>query len=99
MCPCKKKCSLEPLLKYLEGFFEYVGSPQSSSRDSYYSEVYEDLLTSLYQLDDNGNKVTVDWNTDSGEFVIDVNRPVYVGSLKDNSNSNYVTTEGQHNGN
>ena len=98
MCSCKKNSRLEQLLKYLEGFFEYVGSPQSGSRVSY-EEVYEDLLTSLYQLDDDGNKVIVDWNTDSNRFVIDVNRPVYVGSLRDNSNSNYVTTEGQHNGN
>ena len=98
LCTCKKNSRLEKLLKNLEGFFEYVGSPQSGSRVSY-EEVYEDLLTSLYQLDDDGNKVIVDYNDENSWFTIDVNRPVYVGSLRDNSNSNYVTTEGQHNGN
>lgn len=98
MCTCKKNSSLEQLLKNLEGFFEYVGSPQSGSRVSY-EEVYEDLLTSLYQLDDDGNKVIVDYNDENFGFTIDVNRPVYVGSLRDNSDSYFVTTEGQHGGN
>lgn len=86
------------MLKNLEGFFEYVGSPQSGSIAAY-EEVYEDLLTSLYQLDDDGNKVIIDWNTDSNRFVIDVNKPVYVGSLRDNSDSNFVAIRGKYNGN
>lgn len=98
MCPCKKNSRLEQLLKNLEGFFEYVGSPQSGSRVRY-EEVYEDLLTSLYQLDADGNKVIVDFNDENYGFTIDVNKPVYVGSLRDNSDSYFVTTEGQHNGN
>lgn len=87
MCPCKKKSVIE----YLEGFFECVGSPQSGSIENYY-DIYGYLLTSLYQLDDDGNKVVIDLDTTSNKFVIDANKPVYVGSLRDNSNSNYVTT-------
>lgn len=98
MCTCKKNSRLEQLLKNLEGFFEYVGSPQSGSRVSY-EGIYEDLLTSLYQLDDGGNKVIVDYNDENFGFTIDVNKPVYVGSLRDNSDSYFVTTEGQHEGN
>lgn len=87
MCHCKKNSRLEPLLRYLEGFFECVGSPLSGSRASL-KDIYGDLLTSLYQLDDNGNKVVVDCSEDGNNFVIDVNKPVYVGSLRDNSDSN-----------
>ena len=87
MCPCKKKSIIE----YLEGFFEYVGSPQSGSIKNYY-DIYGNLLTSLYQLDDDGNKVVIDLDTASNKFVIDANKPVYVGSSRDNSNSNYITT-------
>lgn len=86
MCPCKKK----RIIKYLEGFFEYVGSPQSGSR-AFIDEVYSDLLTSLYQLDDYGNKVILDCSKEDSSFFIDVDKPVYVGSLRDNSDSNYVT--------
>lgn len=46
----------------------------------------------MYQLDDDGNKVVIDLDTASNKFVIDANKPVYVGSSIDNSNSNYVTT-------
>ena len=98
MCYGKKNGRLENSLRNLEGFFEYVGSPQSGSSIRY-DEVYEDLLTSLYQLDDDGNKVVIDWNSDNNGFVIDVKKPVYVGSLRDNSTSNFVTTEGQSRGN
>ena len=78
------------MLKYLEGFFDCVGSPLSGSRSSL-KDIYGDLLTSLYQLDDNGNKVVIDCSEDGDNFVIDVNKPVYVGSLRDNSESNFVT--------
>ena len=94
MCTCKKNGRL----KNLEGFFEYVGSPQNGRRASY-EEVYEELLTSLYQLDNNGNKVIIDFNTASNKFVIDVNRPVYVGSLRDNSDSNFVNERCEGRGN
>lgn len=77
------------MLKYLEGFFDCVGSPQSGS-GVVIEAVYGVLLTSLYQLDDDGNKVIVDWNEEDTKFVIDVNRPVYVGSLRDNYDSNFV---------
>lgn len=90
MCTCKKNSRLEPLLRYLEGFFECVGSPLSGSRASL-KDIYGDLLTSLYQLDDGGNKVVIDCSEDGDNFVIDVNKPVYVGSLRDNSESNFVT--------
>lgn len=98
MCHCKNNSSLKQLLKNIEGFFEYVGSPQSGSKASYYG-IYEDLLTSLYQLDDDSNKVIVDFNDENYGFTIDVNRPVYVGSLRDNSDSNFVTTRGRGYGN
>ena len=98
MCSCKKNSRLKNFLRNLEGFFEYIGGSQSGSNIRY-DEVYGDLLTSLYQLDDDGNKVIVDWNTDANGFIIDVSKPVYVGSLRDNSTSNFVTTEGQNIGN
>ena len=98
MCPCKKNGRLEQLLRNLEGFFEYVGSPQSGSRVSY-SDIYENLLTSLYQLDDNGNKVVIDWNRNNDGFTIDVNKPVYVGSLRDNLDSDFVSRNGDGHGN
>lgn len=94
MCPCKKKYIIE----YLKGFFEYVGSPQSGSIATYYN-TYSDLLTSLYQLDDHGNKVVIDLDTASDKFVIDASKPVYVGAPRDNSNSNYVTIHGNGNSN
>ena len=98
MCPCKKNGRIEILLRNLEGFFEYVGSPQSGSR-VYYSGIYEELLTSLYQLDDNGNKVVLDWNNEHDGFTIDVNKPVYVGSLRDNSDSDFISRNGDGHGN
>lgn len=90
MCISKENSRLEPLLRYLEGFFDCIGSPLSGSRASL-KDIYGDLLTSLYQLDDNGNKVVIDFSEDGDNFVIDVNKPVYVGSLRDNSESNFVT--------
>ena len=78
------------MLKYLEGFFDCIGSPLSGSRVSL-KDIYGDLLTSLYQLDDDGNKVIIDCSGENNNFVIDVNKPVYVGSLRDNSKSNFVT--------
>ena len=98
MCTCKKNGRLEILFRNLEGFFEYVGSPQSGQRVSY-SDIYENLLTSLYQLDDNGNKVVLDWNRDNYGFTIDVNKPVYVGSLRDNFDSDFVSRNGDGHGN
>lgn len=94
MCTCKKNGRL----KNLEGFFEYIGSPQNGRRAPY-EEVYEELLTSLYQLDNNGNKVIIDWNNENYGFTIDVNRPVYVGSLRDNSDSNFVNERCEGRGN
>ena len=91
MCPCKKKSIIE----YLEGFFEYVGSPQSGSTATYYN-IYGNLLTSLYQLDDDGNKVVIDLDTASNKFVIDANKPVYVGAERDNSDSNYSAISGNN---
>ena len=91
MCHCKKKSIIE----YLEGFFEYVGSPQSGSTATYYN-IYGNLLTSLYQLDDDGNKVVIDLDTASNKFVIDANKPVYVGSSRDNSDSNFDTIGGNN---
>ena len=98
MCHCKKNGRLKKLLKKLEGFFECIGSPQNNSIVSY-EEVYGDLLTPLYQLDDDGNKVIVDWDTEANGFIIDVNRPVYIGALRDNSDSNFVTTVDNGRGN
>ena len=98
MCGCKKNSRLENFLRNLEGFFEYIGGSQGGSNIRY-DEVYSSLLTSLYQLDDDGNKVVVDWDTDANGFIIDVSKPVYVGSLRDNSDSNFVTTESQGIGN
>ena len=89
LCHCKKNGSLEPLLKYLEGFFDCVGSPLYG-KNVPLEDIYGVLLTSLYQLDDDGNKVIVDLSKEDTEFVIDVNRPVYVGSLRDNSDSNFI---------
>lgn len=83
MCTYKKNSRLEPLLKYLEGFFDYAGSSLP------YKDVYSFLLTSLYQLDDKGNKVIVDSDNESGKFKIDINRQVYVGSLFDNTSNLY----------
>ena len=98
MCTCKKNGRLKKLFKKLEGFFECVGSPQNGSIVRY-EEVYGNLLTPLYQLDDDGNKVIVDWDTEANGFIIDVNRPVYVGALRDNSDSNFITTVGNNRGN
>ena len=94
MCTCKKNSRLDKLLKYLQGYFETVGgSLNNKDRVSLY-DIYGYLLSSLYQLDDDGNKVFVDYNPDSNEFEIDVNRPLYVGSLRDNSDSKYVESRG-----
>ena len=94
MCSCKKNSRLEPLLGYLEGYFDCVGSPYDGD-SVHLDDIYDDLLTSLYQLDDNGNKVIISCSTDDDgsiivdeKFIIDVNRPVYIGSLRDNSDSN-----------
>ena len=79
MCPCKKK----RIIKYLEGFFDYAGSSLQ------YEDVYSFLLTSLYQLDDDGNKVLVKSDNKSGKFIIDIDKPVCVGGLFDNTSNLY----------
>lgn len=79
MCTCKKNVRL----RNLEGFFDYAGSSLP------YEDVYSFLLTSLYQLDDEGNKVIVDSDNESGKFRIDIDRPVYVGALSDNTSNLY----------
>ena len=79
MCPCKKNVRL----RYLEGFFDYAGSSLP------YEDVYSFLLTSLYQLDDNGSKVLVNSDNESGKFIIDIDKPVCVGALFDNTSNLY----------
>lgn len=79
MCTCKKNARL----RYLEGFFDYAGSSLP------YEDVYSFLLTSLYQLDDNGNKVLVDSDNESGKFKIDIDKPLCVGALFDNTSNLY----------
>ena len=101
MCYCKKNGRLEQLLRNLEGFFEYVGSPQSGSRVSY-SDIYEDLLTSLYQLDNNGNKVIIDLNTDIDRFVNDItafdtaNGTTVINDIPGGASSNMMYDEATH---
>lgn len=77
MCTCKKNARL----RYLEGFFDYAGSSLP------YEDVYSFLLTSLYQLDDKGNKVLVNSDNESGKFIIDIDKPVCVGALFDNTSN------------
>ena len=79
MCPCKKNARL----RNLEGFFDYAGSSLP------YKDVYSFLLTSLYQLDDNGNKVLVNSDNESGKFIIDIDKPLCVGALFDNTSNLY----------
>ena len=83
MCTCKKNSRLEQLLKNLEGFFDYAGSSLP------YEDVYSFLLSSLYQLDDDGNKVLVNSDNESGKFIIDIDKPVCVGALFDNTSNLY----------
>ena len=79
MCTCKKK----RIISYIEGFFDYAGSSLP------YEDVYSFLLTSLYQLDDNGNKVLVNSDNGSGKFIIDIDKPLCVGALFDNTSNLY----------